>query len=85
MSPASACNALHTIPAQLSQHLCNVAPSRERCSARSVTQHLTVNFPQVFVEASAHAAAEFRDLQPFDPGVTQVDFAITLGGDGTVL
>lgn len=40
---------------------------------------------QVFVEASVHAAAEFRDLQPFDPGVTQVDFAITLGGDGTVL
>lgn len=39
---------------------------------------------QVFVERSVHAT-EFPDLEPFDPSVTQVDFAITLGGDGTVL
>lgn len=39
---------------------------------------------QVFVEASVHAT-EFPELQPFDPAATQVDFAITLGGDGTVL
>lgn len=39
---------------------------------------------QVFVERSVHLT-ECPDLEPFDPAVTQVDFAITLGGDGTVL
>lgn len=39
---------------------------------------------QVFVERSVHQT-ECPDLEPFDPAATQVDFAITLGGDGTVL
>eukprot|EP00775_Hariotina_reticulata_P003609 gene3609-3873_t len=39
---------------------------------------------QVFVERSVHEG-DFPQYPAFDPGVTQVDFAITLGGDGTVL
>jgi NAD kinase len=39
---------------------------------------------QVFVERSVQQS-ECPDLEVFDPAVTQVDFAITLGGDGTVL
>jgi NAD+ kinase len=37
-----------------------------------------------FVERAVHAA-ELPGLPPFDPKTTAVDFAITLGGDGTVL
>jgi len=37
-----------------------------------------------FVERSVHAS-ELPGLPPFDPRSTAVDFAITLGGDGTVL
>lgn len=37
-----------------------------------------------FVERAVHAS-ELPGLTPFDPRSTAVDFAITLGGDGTVL
>jgi len=37
-----------------------------------------------FVERAVHAS-ELPGLPPFDPKSTAVDFAITLGGDGTVL
>jgi NAD kinase len=55
------------------------------CGVQQVAAALSlVLCVQVFVEASVHAS-EFPDLVPFDPAVNQVDFAITLGGDGTVL
>jgi NAD kinase len=39
---------------------------------------------QVFVERAVHQQ-EFPQFPPFDAAVTDIDFAITLGGDGTVL
>eukprot|EP00879_Flechtneria_rotunda_P020439 GHRR01021504.1.p1 GENE.GHRR01021504.1~~GHRR01021504.1.p1 ORF type:complete len:432 (+),score=133.73 GHRR01021504.1:71-1297(+) len=39
---------------------------------------------QVYVESSVWEE-EFPDYLPFDAAATRVDFAITLGGDGTVL
>ncbi|WIA28762.1 hypothetical protein OEZ86_011295 [Tetradesmus obliquus] len=39
---------------------------------------------QVFVERAVHQQ-EFPQFAPFDPATTDIDFAITLGGDGTVL
>jgi NAD+ kinase len=39
---------------------------------------------ETFVERAVHET-EFRSLSPYVPSVTRVDFAITLGGDGTVL
>lgn len=38
----------------------------------------------MYVEPDVHHT-EFPQHQPFYPGVTTVDFAVTLGGDGTVL
>lgn len=40
--------------------------------------------PQVFVEQTVHRL-EFPQFPGFHPHSTGVDFAITLGGDGTVL
>jgi len=53
-------------------------------SAPSHTRLVTCGVLQVFVERAVHEA-ELPQYRSFDPGATEVDFAITLGGDGTVL
>ncbi|GMH44864.1 hypothetical protein BSKO_12816 [Bryopsis sp. KO-2023] len=50
---------------------------------RSIVDWLRERGLEPFVERSVHRS-ECKDIAPFDPG-EDVDFCITLGGDGTVL